>query len=57
MFIDMPYFMKNEAWYFFDRKKKKYVLTEKATDEAKESYRDFYKEVNSKKVKKNGKGG
>ncbi len=49
MFIDMPYFMENDEWYFFDPKKKKYVLTEKATSKAKESYREFYKAMDSEK--------
>jgi hypothetical protein len=44
--VDMPYFMENEEWFFFDAKKGKYFLTEKATQKAKESYLSFYKQVN-----------
>lgn len=40
--LDMPYFMENEEWYYFDAKLKKYVLTDKATKKAKESYKQFY---------------
>lgn len=43
MFQDMPYFMENEDWYMFDSSAQKYVLTEKATKKAKESYNAFYK--------------
>lgn len=41
---DMPYFMENEEWYYFDFDIKKYVLTDKAPDKAVKSYDDFYKE-------------
>lgn len=40
--VDIPYFMENAEWYEFDLDKGIYVLTEKATKEAKESYKDFY---------------
>lgn len=43
--VDMPYFMENEDWYYFDFKKRKYMLTAEAPDKAKESYEQFYKEV------------
>ena len=43
--IDMPYFMKNEEWYYFDYNKRKYVLTDKAPDKAKRSYNEYYKEL------------
>ena len=39
-----PYFMSNEEWYYFDEKECKYKLTDKATDEAKKSYNEFYRE-------------
>lgn len=39
---DMPYFMENEEWYYFDYKKGKFVLTDKAPEKAVESYKDFY---------------
>ena len=39
--IDMPYFMTNDDWYYFDFTERKYVLTEKATEKAKESYDEY----------------
>jgi hypothetical protein len=43
--LDMPYFMTNDEWYYFDYQKRKYVLTDKAPEKAKDSYKEFYKEV------------
>lgn len=43
--LDMPYFMENKEWYEYDEKQEKYVLTEKATEKAKESYAEYYKEL------------
>lgn len=43
MLLKKPYFMKNKDWYYFDLKEFKYKLTEKATKEAIESYKEFYK--------------
>ena len=40
---DRPYFMKNKEWYFFDYKKRVFVCTDKAPNEAKQSLVDFYK--------------
>lgn len=37
-----PYFMSNEEWYYFDDADFKYKLTDKATDEARKSYDEFY---------------
>lgn len=37
-----PYFLSNPAWYYYDEEDLKYKLTEEATPEAKESYKDFY---------------
>ncbi|MDU4203155.1 MAG: hypothetical protein E7I13_05395 [Negativicoccus succinicivorans] len=34
--------MKNKEWYRYDAKENKYVLTEKASPKAQESYREFY---------------
>lgn len=39
----MPYFMTNEEWYKFDEVQFKYVLTDKAPQEAIDSYNEFYK--------------
>lgn len=43
--IDEPYFMQNDKWYYFDYKKRMYVLTEQATERAKKSYKEFYREL------------
>ena len=45
MFIDEPYFMTNEEWYYFDTKDKIYKLTDNAPDKAIESYKEFYKQL------------
>ena len=43
--LDMPYFMTNEEWFYFDYKNRKYMLTDKAPKKAKESYIEFYEEL------------
>ena len=43
--VDMPYFMENEEWYYYDYQKRMYILTDKAPDKAKKSYKEFYKEL------------
>lgn len=45
--VDMPYFMENAEWYEFDLDKGIYVLTEEATEKAKESYKEFYGLLNT----------
>lgn len=40
--IVMPYFMENKDWYVYDKEKGKYILTDKAPEEAKKSYDEFY---------------
>ena len=40
--LDMPYFMENKEWYYFDGEK--FVLTEKAPRKAEESLQEFYKD-------------
>lgn len=40
-----PYFLKNEEWYYFDERNFCYKLTDKATEKAKQSYKDFYEEL------------
>ncbi|MCQ2507245.1 MAG: hypothetical protein MJ097_00480 [Dorea sp.] len=42
MFIDEPFFMTNDDWYYFDGKEKRYKLTEEAPEEAVDSYKEFY---------------
>lgn len=39
---EQPYFLENKEWYSYDYKNCKYILTDKATKEAKESYKQFY---------------
>lgn len=43
--LGRPYFISNKEWYYWDEKKCKYFLTDKATQKAKESYKQFYKEL------------
>lgn len=43
--VDMPYFMTNDDWYYFDFEHKKYMLTDKAPQKAVDSYKQYYKEV------------
>ena len=38
----LPYFMTNKEWYYFDEKDFCYKLTERATEKAKQSYKEFY---------------
>lgn len=40
--MDKPYFMENEAWFYFDENDWCYKLTKDAPEEAKESYNDYY---------------
>ena len=44
--LDMPYFMENEEWYYYDSQERKFILTENAPQKAKESYKKFYEELN-----------
>lgn len=39
---DKPYFMENKEWYYFDEKEWRYKLTDKAPEDAIESYNEFY---------------
>lgn len=41
---DMPYFMENEEWFYYDYEKRKFVLTQFAPEKARKSYEEFYKE-------------
>lgn len=41
-----PYFMANKDWYYFDKEEFRYKLTDKAPQEAIDSYNEFYKEPN-----------
>lgn len=41
--IDMPYFMENKKWYYFDYDERKYMLTDEAPTEARVSYDEYYR--------------
>ena len=43
-FIDIPYFMSNKDWYYYDTKDGIYKLTDKAPQDAIDSYNEFYSE-------------
>ena len=43
--LDMPYFMKNEDWFYFDFRERKHKLTDKAPKKAKESYAEYYRQI------------
>ncbi len=43
--IEKPYFMNNEEWYYYDEQKFKYILTNKASQEAIDSYNKYYEEA------------
>lgn len=42
--VPMPYFLTNKEWYYYDKEKEMYKLTDKATPLAIISYNEFYKE-------------
>lgn len=43
--LNKPYFITNKEWYIFDEELGRYQLTDKATEAAKKSYREFYEWV------------
>lgn len=43
MITELPYFLENKEWYYYDDEEGKYKLTDKATEEAKKSYEEFYR--------------
>lgn len=45
MTLTKPYFMENEEWYYFDEDSFMYKLTDKAPKEARDSYKEYYKDV------------
>lgn len=47
-FSEIPYFLENSDWYYFDEDEWKYKLTDKAPDKAVESYKEFYRLLESK---------
>lgn len=46
-FAELPYFMENEKWYYYDEKEHMYKLTASAPPEAVKSYEEFYKLFNN----------
>lgn len=46
--VDMPYFMTNEEWWYYDEEEEIYKLTDKAPQEAIDSYNEFYGETDNK---------
>ncbi len=44
--IEKPYFLTNKEWFEYDKKNKKYILTNKAPEKAKKNYKEFYGELN-----------
>lgn len=42
MMIEKPFFMKDKSWFRFNEEKFRYELTDKAPEEAVESYNEFY---------------
>ena len=47
--VDMPYFMENEEWFYFDSSEKIYKLTDMAPKKARDSYKEFYSEIYGRK--------
>lgn len=45
MTLEQPYFMKNKEWYYLDEEELMYKLTDKAPKKAKESYEEYYEEL------------
>lgn len=45
MLLKRPYFMENEEWYYHDKKKNRYFLTDKAPEAAKKSYEEHYAQL------------
>ena len=43
---DEPYWHKNKDWYYYNKEKMRFFLTDKATKEAIESYNEYYKKSN-----------
>lgn len=46
--LNIPYFMRNKEWWYYDYEEIKYKLTDKAPKEAIKSYEEFYKELDKK---------
>ena len=46
---DIPYFMTNRDWFYFDETEWKYKLTDSAPEKARKSYAEFYAGENVEK--------
>ncbi len=44
MDYEVPYFITNDEWYYYDEEEEIYKLTDKAPKEAIESYEEYYSE-------------
>ena len=42
--VNVPYFITNESWYYYDEKTERFELTNKAPKEAIRSYIEYYNE-------------
>lgn len=42
MDVEKPYFLTDNSWYYYDEDEGIYKLTDKAPEEAIESYNEFY---------------
>lgn len=49
---ELPYFMTNDDWFYFDEAEWKYKLTQNAPQEAVDSYNEHYKLLEQNKIKK-----
>jgi len=47
MTTNEPYFMENKDWFYFDEAEWCYKLTDKAPEEAIQSYKEYYELMNS----------
>lgn len=44
---EIPYFLNNRSWYYYDEEEGIYKLTKEASEKAIESYTEFYKLLDS----------
>ena len=51
-FGEIPYYMTNTEWYYFDEKEFKHKLTEKAPQKAIDSYNEHYNLLESRWLNK-----
>ena len=47
--IEKPYFLTNKEWFKYDEKKKIYIITDKAPEKARKSYKEFYDKLENEK--------